>query len=55
MSAHCGAAFIENMGVYFHTLRNLRVEKVLEFDIGRTWKVLEFEMSKCIYIKFIYL
>ena len=24
------------------------IEKVLEFDIGRSWKVLEFEMSKCV-------
>jgi len=24
------------------------VEKVLEFDIGRCWKVLESEMSKCV-------
>jgi len=24
------------------------IEKVLEFDIGRSWKVLEYEMSKCV-------
>ena len=24
------------------------IERVLEFDIGRSWKVLESEMSKCV-------
>ena len=24
------------------------IEKVLEFDIGRSWKILESEMSKCV-------
>ncbi|KAK2148154.1 hypothetical protein LSH36_512g02045 [Paralvinella palmiformis] len=36
------------MGVDFHVLRvHEFFEKVLEFDIGRSLKVMEFEMSKC--------
>ena len=36
--------------VYFRTLKVCEfIEKVLEFDIGRSWKVLEFEMSTCVW------
>ena len=42
MSVYCAAAFVENMGVDFHVLRvHEFFEKVLEFDIGRSLKVLE--------------
>ena len=35
--------------VYLCTLKVREfIEKVLEFDIGRSWKVLESEMSKCV-------
>jgi len=34
---------------YFCTLKvHEFIENVLEFDIGRSWKVLESEMSKCV-------
>jgi len=35
--------------VYLCTLKVREfIEKILEFDIGRSWKVLESEMSKCV-------
>jgi len=42
MSVYCAPAFVENMGVYFHALRvHEFFEKVMEFDIGRSLKILE--------------
>jgi len=45
MCIHYDATFIGNMGVYFLQLSvHEFVEKVLEFDIGRCLKALEFKM-----------
>ena len=42
MPVHCGPAFIENKAVYFRALKVYEFfEKVLEFYIGRSLKVLE--------------
>jgi len=42
MSVYCAPVFVENMDVYFCALRvHEFIEKVLEFDIGRSLKILE--------------
>jgi len=42
MSVYCAPAFVENMGVYFRGLRVREFfEKILEFDTGRSLKILE--------------
>jgi len=49
MFIHYTATFIGNVGVCFLQLRVPEfLEKVLEFVIGRSLKVLEFDMSKCV-------